>query len=111
MGLLSDRRLWGLVAGLAAVVVLGVVVAVLGLLELLAVLSGGATLLALVEAALPYLAGLAVLLVVGLLLLVGLAAVVLRQVSDGVDEGSLRRLAERVRDSDLLRRTGLSRRL
>lgn len=111
MSLLRDKRLWGLLAGIGAVLALGVVVAVLGLLELLAVLSGGASLVALLQAALPYLAGLAVLGVVGLLLLVGLAAVVLSHVSDGVDEGSLRRLAERARDSDLLRRAGLSRRL
>lgn len=111
MGLLSDKRLWALLAGIAVVLVLAVAVAVLGLLELLAVLGGGASLLALVEAAVPYLAGLAVLAIVGLFLLVGLAAVVLQAVSDGVDGGGLERLADQVANSDLLRRLGLSRRL
>lgn len=111
MSLVSDKRIWGLLAGIGIVLVLGAGVALLGVLELLAVLSGGTTLLALVQAALPYLVALVVLGVVGLVMVVALVAILVKAASDELDADSLQSLADRATNSSVARRLGLANRL
>lgn len=111
MSITSDKRIWGLLAGLGVVLGLGSGVALLGVLELLATLSGGTTLLALVQAIVPYLVVLVVLGIAGVVALVALVAILVKAASDELDSDSLQSLADRATDSSLARKLGLANRL
>lgn len=113
--MLDDKRIVGLAVGLVLVVLALAVDAALGLAALWEVLTGPTAdplLVALVEAALPYLLVGALLVGVGLALLAALVVVAARAAGDRVDTGRLREWVERAeRRSDALRRLGVSDRL
>jgi uncharacterized membrane protein YjjP (DUF1212 family) len=98
MGSITDTVPWGYLAAAAVVLLLGVGVGLIGLWQFVVTLTGGTTLLALLETVLPYLVALAVLAFVEVVIVVAALVKVARQVSlDDIDSDRLRSLVDRAR--------------
>ncbi|WP_254821261.1 hypothetical protein [Haloglomus halophilum] len=98
MSTVTDAIPWGYLAAAAVVLLLGVGVGLVGLWQVVVTLTGGTTLLALLETALPYLVALVVLALLEVGIVVAALVKVAREVSlDDIDSDQLRSLVGRAR--------------